>query len=341
MARLLIMFITLTIFTVFSVSGKDLRFAVVPKFYGVFFDQSKNGCQDAASQIEGIECVYRGPEKASVRIQDQIIEQLINEGIDGIAVAVTHSKFLAEHSLQKAKKAGIPVITYDSDFNAPTLEKYKDLRLAYIGTDNFEFGRALGEELKKLRPNGGTLIIQTGRPDSPNLNLRIMGVRTALSGKTYDTPPGKLLQNDRGWTEVREPFFNFDQLTRAVKQMESVMKGKPIQADSFIAVGGWPQNDEDLYRKMIAPYKGKIDRKEMVIVISDTSPPQLAMLQDHLAHANVGQSPYEMGRQAIFTLLKIVKKQKYEEVIHTPVKFCTPENYYTCTKDLQMNSLKN
>ena len=55
----------------------------MPKFYGVFFDQSKNGCQDAASQIERI-----------------------------------------------------PVITYDSDFNAPTLEKHKDLRLAYIGTDN-------------------------------------------------------------------------------------------------------------------------------------------------------------------------------------------------------------
>ncbi|EDQ02310.1 sugar-binding protein, putative [Shewanella benthica KT99] len=335
------MFIVFSLFPLFSANAKDLRFAVVPKFYGVFFDQSGHGCKDVATQIKGVKCVYRGPEKASVRIQNQIIEQLIDEGIDGIAVAVTQSKFLAENSLKKAKQAGIPIITYDSDFNDFTLKKYKNLRLAYIGTNNFELGMALGEQLKKLRPNGGTLIIQTGRPDSPNLNLRIMGVRTALSGKRYATPPGQLLMNDHGWTEVREPFFNFDQLTRAVKQMESVMKGRPIQADSFIAVGGWSQNDEALYRKMIASYKGKLDRKEMVIVIADASPPQLAMLRDHLAHANVGQSPYEMGRQVILTLLKIVKKQKYEEIIYTPLNFCTPENYDTCTKNSPMGPMKN
>ena len=339
--RLLIIFIVLTIFPFFSASAKDLRFAVVPKFYGVFFDQSKAGCKDAATQIEGVECVYLGPEEASVRIQDKIIEQLIDEGIDGIAVAITQSKYLAENSLQKAKQAGIPVITYDSDFDDLTLKKYKDLRLAYIGTNNFELGMALGEQLKKLRPNGGTLIIQTGRPDSPNLNLRIMGVRTALSGKRYSAPPGQLLMNNNGWTEVREPFANFDNLNRAVKQMESVMKGRPIQADSFIAVGGWPQNDEALYRKMMVPYKGKLDRKEMVVVISDASPSQLVMLRDHLAHANVGQSPYEMGRQAILTLLKIVKKQKYEKVIHTPLNFFTPDNYATRTKGLQMKPIKN
>ena len=333
--RLLVILIILTIFPLFAASENDLRFAVVPKFYGMFFDQSKNGCKDAAAEIEGVECVYRGPEKASVRIQNRIIEQLIDEGVDGIAVAVTQSKFLAENSLQKAKQAGIPVITYDSDFDATTLVKYEHLRLAYVGTNNFELGRALGEQLKSLRPNGGTLIIQTGRPDSPNLNLRIMGVRSALSGKNYKTPPGKSLMNDDGWTEVREPLLNFDQLTRAVKQMESVMKGQRIQADSFIAVGGWPQNNETLYRKMMAPYKGKLDRQEMIVVISDASSSQLSMLRDNLAHANVGQNPYEMGRQAILTLLKIVRKQKYEEITHTPLRFCTPESYNACTKAYQ------
>ncbi len=266
-----------------------------------------------------------------MRLQDKLIKELINEGVDGIAVAVTQAKYLAGSSILEARKAGIPIITYDSDFDAPTLQKNKNLRLAYIGTNNFEFGKALGEQLKKHRPNGGTLIIQTGRPDAPNLNLRIMGVRTALSGKKYETPPGEMLNNDQGWTEVREPISNFDQLTRAVKQMESIIRGKPTQADSFVTVGGWPQNDEGLYRKMIEPFKGKLDSKEMVIVISDASAPQLAMLGDNLAHANIGQSPYEMGKQAIYTLLKIVKKQTYREVIHTPVKLCTPQNSTTCT----------
>ncbi|ABO24911.1 sugar ABC transporter substrate-binding protein [Shewanella loihica] len=336
--RLLITLISLTLLATTTlsadVSAKTLRFAVVPKFYGAFFDQSKLGCEAAARQLKDVECIYLGPEISSVRLQDKVIEQLIDQGIDGIAVAITQSKFLAENSLTKAKAAGIPVITYDSDFDAPTLAEHQDLRRAYIGTDNFAFGLALGEQLKKLRPNGGTLIIQTGRPDSPNLNLRIMGIRSALSGKTYESPPGKRLQNDNGWTEIREPFSNFDQLSQAVKQMESVMKGKPIKADSFIAVGGWPQNDEALYRKMIAPYKIKLNNKEIVVIISDAAPPQLAMLQDHLAHTNIGQSPYEMGRQAIFTLHKIVSDQAFEQIVFTPIKLCTPENAETCTKSV-------
>lgn len=326
------LFIVLSLFPIAFGYGKELKFAVVPKFYSVFFDQSKNGCIDAAAQIEGVECIYRGPDISSVRLQDQVINQLIDEGVDGIAVAVTQSKYLVEHSLKRAKEAGIPIVTYDSDFDASINDDPKNFRLAYIGTDNFELGKSLGEELKKLRPNGGTLIMQSGRPDSPNLNLRLMGVRSALSGKKYDAPPGKLLNNDLGWTEVREPLFNFDQLSQAVKQMESVMKGKPVKADSFIAVGGWAQNNDALYREMIAPYRGKINDKEVIIVITDTSPEQLMMLKDNLAHINVGQNPYEMGRQAILTLHSIVTKQKYEEIIYTPVTFCTPKNFDSCDK---------
>lgn len=332
MARLLITLIVFSLLPILPVSGKELRFAVVPKYYSVFFDQSEIGCKNAAAQIEGVECIYRGPDVANVRVQDQLINQLIDEGIDGIAVAITQSKFLVENSLKRAKEAGIPIITYDSDFDGDIQEKAADYRSAYIGTDNFELGKSLGEQLKKLRPNGGSLIMQTGRPDSPNLNLRLMGVRSALSGKRYDTPPGELLNNEQGWTEVREPFLNFDQLGQAVKQMESVMKGKPVKADSFIAVGGWPQNNETLYREMIAPYKTKIDNKEVIIIITDASPSQLTMLQDNLAHINVGQNPYEMGRQAILTLHKIVTKQEYDEIIYTPIKFCTPDNYDSCAK---------
>ncbi|QYK00742.1 substrate-binding domain-containing protein [Shewanella psychrotolerans] len=332
MVRSLITLIIFSLLPIFSVNGEELKFAVVPKFYSVFFDQSGIGCKDAAAQIKGVECIYRGPDIANVRVQDQLINQLIDEGIDGIAVAITQSKFLVENSLKRAKEAGIPIITYDSDFDGDIQGKAADFRAAYIGTNNFELGKSLGEQLKKLRPNGGTLIMQTGRPDSPNLNLRLMGVRSALSGKIYDTPPGDLLNNEQGWTEVREPFLNFDQLDRAVKQMESVMKGKPVKADSFIAVGGWPQNNETLYREMIAPYKAKVDNKEVIIIITDASPSQLTMLKDNLAHINVGQNPYEMGRQAILTLHKIVTKQEYDDIIYTPMKFCTPDNYDSCAK---------
>ncbi len=181
-----------------------------------------------------------------------------------------------------------------------------------------------------LRPNGGTLIMQTGRPDTANLNLRIMGVRTALSGKSYGTPPGKMLKNDNGWTEAREPYPCFGRVDHALVQMEVVMKGA-FKADSFLTVGGWVQYDSGLYRKMIDPFKGKLERKEIVVVMSDATDSQLAILGDRLAHVNIGQMPYEMGKMAIRTLYKIVKKQKYEKTIYTPFTYCTPGNFKTCS----------
>lgn len=316
------------------ISADTLKFAVVPKYQSVFFEQSAKGCQDAAEQIPGVECIYRGPEKGNVREQNKIIEQLISEGVDGIAVAVTKSDFLAKHSIQKAVKAGIPIITYDSDFDTPTLHKYKNLRLAYIGTNNFKFGRALGEQLKKLRPQGGTLMIQTGRPDAPNLNLRIMGLRSALSGKTYANPPGDMLKNEQGWSEVRLPMLNYDNVKRAIKQLDSFLKVKPNKADAFVAVGGWPQNNEQRYREIITPFQGQLNSKETVIIMSDASAPQLGMLRDRLAHANIGQNPYEMGKQAIFTLFKVVSKLPYEKVINTPLSYCTVSNYNSCSEQL-------
>lgn len=59
MARLLMLIIALGLLPISSVYGKELKLALVPKFYSVFFDQSKNGCIDAAAQIEGVECIYR------------------------------------------------------------------------------------------------------------------------------------------------------------------------------------------------------------------------------------------------------------------------------------------
>jgi len=335
--RLLIIYLFFATSSSVSASEKTLTFAIVPKYQSTFFDQSGEGCKDAAAQLEKVKCIYRGPIKGDVRKQDAIIKELIDEGVDGIAVAVTQSDFLARSSMQQAKKAGIPIITYDSDFDRITLQNYKDIRLAYVGTNNFELGLAFGEQLKILRPKGGKLLIQTGRPDSPNLNLRIMGLRSALSGKKFNKPPGDMLQNDNGWTEVRSPIPNYDQIDRSVKQLASFLKNNKKQGDSFVAVGGWAQDDEVSYREMIMPYKNKLINHEMIVIISDTSVNQLAMLRDRLAHVNIGQKPYEMGVQSILTLHKIVTKQKFTAMTHTSLTYCTPTNYAICTNSLLNN----
>lgn len=317
----------------YPIKADKLKFAVVPKSKASFFDQIGAGCREAAAEIEADCLFYPGTKNSDIRVQNKIIKNFIDEGVDGIAIAFLQSDRLAIENLQEAQKAGIPIVTIDSDLDTHTLKKYKKLRAAFIGTNNFEFGKMLGEQVKKLRPKGGKLCIQTGHQNSPNLNLRVMGVRSALSGKNYALSPGKKLKNINGWTEVpRCPLHHNDQGDRSLKQMEVMLGKAPNEIDTFVSVNFWPQAVPSDYRRMIQPFKKKIEQMEVVLVFGDTLEGQLELLKDHLSHVNIGQVPYEMGRQAIFTLHKIVKGEDYQEMNYTPLTYCTPKNYDTCTK---------
>jgi len=329
--RLILQIIMVSLVPIFPVNGEDYTFALVPKYHSAFFDQSGEGCLFAASQLNNVHCIYRGPTAGDVRIQDKIISQFVDQGVDGIAVAVSNSEFIARSSIQKAIAAGIPIVTFDADFNLSTKKKYNDLSLAYIGTDNAALGHALGEALQSLRPEGGKLLIQTGRPDSANLNLRIMGLRSALSGVNYQTPPGELLDNKMGWSEIRTPIPSYDKTARAIKQLESTSLAKPSKINAFVSVGGWAQNDQDNYRRIVSPLADDIKSNKFVLLFANSSQQQLSILEDHLASVNIGQNPYEMGRLAINTLYKIVTQQPYEKVIYTPLTYCTSENVLNCT----------
>jgi ribose transport system substrate-binding protein len=318
----------------FTLVASELRFAMVPKQTdNPFFIASGEGCKAAAEELGNVQCIFRGSKNIDVRSQDKIISELIDEGVDGIAVAVSQSKYLASHSIKKALDRGIPVIAYDADFDRKTLEEHPNLRLAYVGTNNFEIGESLGNLLKQQRPNGGALVIQSGRPDSPNLNLRVMGVRSALSGKTYDSPPGIRLEGENGWKELSNPLYNYCQFDRAMKELKTVIiTYRAKKLDAFVAVGGWTQF-VDGYRELIKPHKDALEMKDLILIIADSADIQLEYLKDKLAHGNVGQNPFEMGKQAILTLYKIVNKQDYKKVTYIPLNICTQKNYSTCTNN--------
>ena len=176
----------LSLFMIKAVGAKQYKFAVVPKEENnPFFQASREGCEAAAKELGNVECIFRGPKGVDVRKQDKIIAELVAEGVDGIAIAVAQSAFILDNSMKKALSAGIPIVTYDSDFETDAVTRNPNLRAAYIGTNDFELGKALGEALKAEIPNGGNVIVQSGRSDSPNLNLRVMGCAPLyLAGNT-------------------------------------------------------------------------------------------------------------------------------------------------------------
>ncbi len=124
-------------------ASKKYVFALVPKnTNNPFFDQARDGCKKAEKELKGaIECLYIGPgEHGGGEEQVQIVDDLVAKHVDGIAVSPANAAAMAS-ALEEAKKAGIPVLTWDSDL----LPKDKGLRIAYIGTHNYDIGVNLGK----------------------------------------------------------------------------------------------------------------------------------------------------------------------------------------------------
>jgi ribose transport system substrate-binding protein len=292
-----------------------------------FYEQSFAGCQEFAKTHPDLECIYDGPaDFQDARSQENVILELLEKGIDGILVSTTDSNFLARRALVKAQEMKVPVITFDSDL----LPEHQALRMAYVGTNNFDFGVALGNYAKKFKKGNPTRIcIQSGSPTTPNLNERIRGVRYALSG----THENKKLDGENGWVEyVRCPFFTYGKRDRAITQLEYLLaqKNMPI----YLAVAGFAQFSPD-YIKTVAPHKIRVLSKDAIIISADAEALQLEALEQGLSTVNIGQRPFEMGRYSAELMYNFIVdgKKPEKEVNYLGFYYCTMKDSVDCALD--------
>lgn len=311
-----------------ALAQEKFTFALVPKnMNNPFFDQALAGCRKAEAELAGkVECLYIGPgEHGGGEEQVQIVNDLIAKKVDGIAVSPSNAAAMAR-ALEAAKAAGIPVLTWDSDL----LDKDKGLRLAYVGTYNYDIGVNLAKIVMELKPNGGTICIQSGGAAAANHNERMQGIRDTLSGTRSAAAPGERLTGQNGWTEADGcPLYTDDDFPRSVQQMEDILAKYP-NLDAFVPTGGFPQFIPQAYRTVAEKYKARIDSKSLALVVADTLPVQMEILKDGLSLGQVGQRPFEMGYRAMFMLLDVKNGKTLTDPTYTGLDVCTPANAATC-----------
>jgi len=314
-----------------SATGAEVKkvFALVPKnMNNPFFDQAREGCKKAESESKGaFECLYIGPgEHGGGDEQVAIVQDLIVKKVAGIAVSPSNAAAMAV-ALRAAKEAKIPVLTWDSDM----LPEDKDLRVAYIGTHNYEIGVNLAKLAMKNKPKGGTVCIQSGGAAAANHNERMQGIRDTLSGKKSAQAPGVRLTGQNGWKEIDGcPLYTDDDFPRSIQQFEDIMAKNP-NLDAFLPTGGFPQFLPDANRAAVNKYKSKIASKSLALIVADTLPVQLDQMKEGLSLGQVGQRPFEMGYKTMQALQSMASgKPAPKDPTYTGLDVCTPETVATC-----------
>ena len=306
--------------------AQEYTFALVPKaMNNPFFDLARDGCQKADEELEDVACQYIGPGEHTELEQIQIVQDLISQGVDGIAVAPSNAPAMAK-ALERAVDAGIPVMTWDSDL----LEEDKAIRATYVGTRNYDIGVDLARIAMDLNPEGGTVCLQTGGAAAANHNERLKGIRDTLSGEDTGEAPGTMLSGEGGWTEVAGcPLITDDDGNKAVQGLTDILAKEP-DLTAFISTGAFTQWFDNAYRQAVEPYAEEIASGDLTIVVADTLPMQMEQLQDGLSDGQVGQRPFEMGYQAMFILKDLAEGTEVEDPIYTGLDVCTAENADSC-----------
>ena len=153
------------------------RIALVVKSLGNgFFDAANKGAQEAAAEIGGIEVIYTGPTAATAEAQIEVINSLIAQQVDAIAISANDPDALVP-ALQKAMERGIKVISFDSG----VAQAGRQIHLNPSETN------LIGETIIKLAadylPEGGDVAILSAASTATNQNAWIDAAKAVLPEK--------------------------------------------------------------------------------------------------------------------------------------------------------------
>jgi rhamnose transport system substrate-binding protein len=159
----------------FSVaSADDMKIALVVKALGIgFFEAAAKGAEQAADELGGVKIIYTGPTDTTAEGQIEVINSLIAQGVDAIAISANDPDALVP-SLKKAMSRGITVISWDSGVAA-------DGRQMHLNpSSNALIGNTIIKLAADHMPNGGDVAILSASATATNQNIWIEEAKKVL-----------------------------------------------------------------------------------------------------------------------------------------------------------------
>ena len=276
---LLVLVLILSILIAASCNKPGLKLAFVTNNASDYWTIARRGVEKADAELDDVTVEFKMPGQGTAAEQKGIIDDLISNGVRGIAISPVDPANQTQLINDTAKKA--LVITQDSD--APNSD-----RTLYIGTDNVAAGRQAGELIKEALPNGGKIILFVGKTDASNAAERTQGIKEALKGTTIEIVDTR--------TDEADP-------ARAKSNAADMLVKYP---DISALVGLWSYNGPAILSAV--KDGGKVGKVK--IIAFDEQKETLDGVRDGSIVGTVVQQPFEFGYQSVKLMAQILKGDK-------------------------------
>jgi ribose transport system substrate-binding protein len=269
-----------------------------------FFIDLQKGAEAAAQRLDVALVVQAAEREMDVEKQMQIIENLVQTGVDVLCVVPSGSREIVP-AIAKAQRGGIPVVIVDERLDEATAREAGVRPATFVGSDNVDGGRLAGRHLAEVTGGRANVAVLEGIPGHESGDARLRGFHEAIA-----VAPGiRVVASQTANWERDQGFTVFQNLLQAHPEIDAVFACNDVMALGAV--------------EAIAA-SGKTGRVRVVgfDAVDDARKAIAAGTMD----ASVAQYPSEMGRLAVESAVRLIRGETVPAEQPTRVGLVTREN---------------
>lgn len=283
-----------------TVEEKRLTIKVIVKMQEPTFWTVVQMGAEAAGKEFNVNIDFDGPSyERDIDGQIGMVQDAIDDDVDALVLAASDYELLVPVA-EKAKAAGIPVIIIDSNLNSERMD-------SFIGTDNVDAGRKLGE----------SLIEKVGAQSRIVVMSFVKGTATAV-------------QREKGFFDEISKYEGIEVIdTLYCNSEESLAKQLTIdivnsdpEIDAFVCLNAYGT----VGTAYAIDEMGKAG--EIKIIGFDSTPEEISFMEKGVIQSLVIQNPFNMGYLGVKYALDAINNEKVPKTVNTGSEVIDKENMY-------------
>jgi ribose transport system substrate-binding protein len=283
--------------------GKPTVALVLKTLNHPFFVDMRRGAQEAADRLGVTLQVQAAEREIDVEKQMQIVENLIQTGIQALAITPSGSREIVS-ALVKAKEAKVPIVVVDTRVDAKAAADAGIRTETFVGSDNYEGGTLAGEHLAKVTGGKSRVAILEGIPGHETGDSRLRGFRDAVKRAS-----GIAIVASQPANWERDQGFNvFQNMLQAHPDIDSVFACSDLMALGAIEAIAAARRTGTI--KVIG-FDALDDAKKAIAAGT--------------MEASVAQFPSEMGRIAVESAVRVIHGEKIPDEIKVKLELVTKD----------------